>query len=98
MFLLFRKPGFFAINKAWIKLSFGGNTSFYVLFIVEYQFCVGTAFSLDTWNFHRTRTCHLSCLSSLTSQPLCNILNHDKRTPGIITLPLHLLSISWPNL
>ena len=57
MFLLFGKPGFFAINKAWIKLSFGGNTSFYVLFVVEYQFFVGTAFSLDTWNFHRTRTC-----------------------------------------
>ena len=40
VFLLFRKPGFFTINKAWIKLSFGGNTSFYVLFVVEYQFCV----------------------------------------------------------
>ena len=51
MFLLFRKPGFSAINKAWIKLSFGGNTSFKVLFVVEYQFCVVTAFSLDTWNF-----------------------------------------------
>ena len=38
MFLLFGKPGLFAINKAWIKLSFGGITSFYVLFIVEYQF------------------------------------------------------------
>ena len=96
MFLLFGKPGLFAINKAWIKLSFGGNTSFHVLFIVEYQFSVGTAFSLDTWNFHRTRTCCLSCLSSLPSQPLCNVFNHDKRTPGIITLPL--LSISWLNL
>ena len=51
MFLLFGKAGFSAINKAWIKLSFGGNTSFYVLFVVEYQFCVGTAFSLDTWKF-----------------------------------------------
>ena len=38
MFLLFGKPGLFAINKAWINLSFGGITSFYVLFVVEYQF------------------------------------------------------------
>ena len=37
MFSLFGKTGLFAINKAWIKLSFGGNTSFYVLFVVEYQ-------------------------------------------------------------
>ena len=35
VFLLFVKPGCFAINKAWIKLSFGGNTSFHVLFVVE---------------------------------------------------------------
>ena len=61
--LLFGKTVLFAINKAWIKLSFGGDTSFYVLFIVEYQFSVGTAFSLDTGNFCHTRTCHLSCLS-----------------------------------
>ena len=62
VFLLFGKTGLFAINKAWIKLSFGGDTSFYVLFIVEYQFSVGTAFSLDTGYFCHTRTCHLSCL------------------------------------
>ena len=36
VFLLFGKPGLFAINKAWIKLSFGGNTT--LLFVVEYQF------------------------------------------------------------
>ena len=35
MLLLFMKHGFFAINKAWIKLSFGGNTLFHVLFVVE---------------------------------------------------------------
>ena len=69
MLLLFGKTLLFAINKAWIKLSLCGDTSFNVLFIVEYQFCAGTSFSLDTWrNFH-TRTCHLSCLAS----PLCNI-------------------------
>ena len=33
--LLLDKLGFFAINTAWIKLSFGGNTSFHVLFIVK---------------------------------------------------------------
>ena len=38
MFLLFGIGVLFAINKAWIKLSFGGDTSFNVLFIVEYQF------------------------------------------------------------
>ena len=38
MFSLFGKTGLFAINKAWIKLSFGGDTSFNVLFLVEYQF------------------------------------------------------------
>ena len=62
VFLLFGKTGLFAINKARVKLSFGGDTSFYVLFVVEYQFSVGTAFSLDTGNFCHTRTCHLSCL------------------------------------
>ena len=67
MFSLFGKTGLFAINKAWIKLSFDGDTSFYVLFVVEYQFCAWTAFSLDTWNFHQTGTCPLSCLSSLAS-------------------------------
>ena len=35
MLSLFIKPGILAINKAWIKLSFGGNTSFNVLFIVD---------------------------------------------------------------
>ena len=54
MFLLFGKSGLFAINKAWIKLSFGGDTSFNVLFIVEYQFSVGTAFSLDIGKFCHT--------------------------------------------
>ena len=57
----------FSIDKAWIKLSFGGDTSFNVLFIVEYQFSVGTAFSLDTGNFCHTQTCRLSCLSSPSS-------------------------------
>ena len=65
--LLFGKTLLFAINKAWIKLSFGGDTSFYVLFVVEYQFSVGTAFSLDNGNFCHTRTCRLSCLSSPAS-------------------------------
>ena len=63
MVSLFGKTVLFAINKAWIKLSIGGDTSFNVLFIVEYQFSVGTAFSLDTGNFCHTRTCCLSCLS-----------------------------------
>ena len=67
MVSLFGKTVLFAINKAWIKLLFAGDTSFYVLFVVEYQFSVGTAFSLDTGNFYHTRTCHLSCLSSPTS-------------------------------
>ena len=46
--LVFRKTQLFAINKAWIKLSLGGDTLFHVIFIVEYHFCVGTSFSLDT--------------------------------------------------
>ena len=96
MFSLFGKPVLFAINKAWIKLSFGGDTSFYVLFIVEYQFSAWTAFSLDTWNFYQTRTCRLSFLSSPASHYVTFSIHHDKRTPGIITLPL--LSIPWPNL
>ena len=67
MFLLFMKPGFLAINTAWIKLSLGGNTLFYVLFPVEYQFCLGTSFSMDTWRNYFSRTCRLSCLASLPS-------------------------------
>ena len=67
MFSVFGKPVLFAINKAWINLSNGGDTSFNVLFIVEYQFSDGTSFSLDTWNFCNTRTCRLSCLSSPAS-------------------------------
>ena len=63
MISVFRKSVLFAINKAWIKLSIGGDTSFNVLFIVEYQFSVGTSFSLDTGKFCHTRTCHLSCLA-----------------------------------
>ena len=69
MVLLFGKTVLFAINKAWIMLSLGGDTSFNVLFIVEYQFSAGTSFSLDTCKNCHTRTCHLSCLAS----PLCNI-------------------------
>ena len=69
MLLLFMKTLLFAINKAWIKLSLDGDTSFNVLFIGEYQFCAGTPFSLDTWRICHTRTCRLSCLAS----PLCNI-------------------------
>ena len=64
MLLLFMKHGFFAINKAWIKLSFGGDTLLHVLFVVEYQFCLGTSFSMDTWRIHFSRTCRLSCLAS----------------------------------
>ena len=66
MFSVIGKPLLFAINKAWINLSNGGHTSFNVIFIVEYQFSVGTSFSLDTGNFCHTRTCRLSCLSSPT--------------------------------
>ena len=69
MLLLFGKTVLFAINKAWITLSLGRDTSFNVLFVVEYQFCAGTSFSLDTWKNCHTRTCRLSCLPS----PLCNI-------------------------
>ena len=47
MLLLFGKTVLFAINKAWITL----DTSFYVLFIVEYQFCAGTSFVLEL-HFH----------------------------------------------
>ena len=64
VFLVFRKTQLFAINKAWIKLSLGGDTLFHVIFIVEYQFCVGTSFSLDTWRIYHSRTCRLSCLAS----------------------------------
>ena len=63
MVSVFRKSVLFAINKAWIKLSIGGDTSFNVLFVVEYQFSVGTSFSLDTGKFCHTRICHLSCLA-----------------------------------
>ena len=69
VFLVFGKTLLFAINKAWIKSSLGGDTLFNVLFIVEYLFCAGTSFSLDTWRICHTRTCRLSCLSL----PLCNI-------------------------
>ena len=48
MLSLFGKTELFAINMAWIKLSLGGNSLFHVLFIVEYQFCLGTLFSMDT--------------------------------------------------
>ena len=65
--LLFGKTVLFAINKAWIKLSFGGDTSFNVLFVVEYQFSAGTLFSLDPWKYCHTRTCRLSCLASPAS-------------------------------
>ena len=51
---LFGKTALFAIKKAWIKLSLGGDTSFNVLFVVEYQFSAGTSFSLDTWNYCHT--------------------------------------------
>ena len=69
MVLLFGKTVLFAINKAWIMVSLGGDTSFNVLFVVDYQFSAGTSFSLDTWKKCHTRTCHLSCLAL----PLCNI-------------------------
>ena len=51
MFSVFGISVLFAINKAWINLSNGGDTSFNVLFIVEYHFSVGTSFSLDTGKF-----------------------------------------------
>ena len=63
----FRKYVFLALITAWIYLSNGGDTSFCVLFIVEYQFTLGTSFSLDTGIFCHTRTCHQSCLSSCLS-------------------------------
>ena len=65
VFLLFGKKELFAINRAWIKLSLGANSLFHVLFIVEYQFCLGTSFSMDTWRTYFSRTCHLSCLTAL---------------------------------
>ena len=61
---VFGKSVLFAITKAWINLSNGGDTSFNVLFVVEYHFSVGTSFSLDTGKFCHTRICHLSCLVS----------------------------------
>ena len=63
MFSLFGKTELFAINKAWIKLSLGRNSLFHVIFVVEYQFCLGTSFSIDTWRIHFSRTCRLSCLA-----------------------------------
>ena len=51
MFSVFGISVLFAINKAWINLSNGGDTSFNVLFIVEYHFSVGTSFSLETGEF-----------------------------------------------
>ena len=53
MLLLFEKLYYLPLIGAWIMLSLGGDTSFNVLFIVEYQFCAGTSFSLDTW-----KNCH----------------------------------------
>ena len=47
MLLLFGKTVLFPINKAWITLSLG------VMFVVEYQFCAGTSYSLDIW-----KNCH----------------------------------------
>ena len=63
----FGKYVFLAIITAWIYLPNGGDTLFCVLFIVEYQFTVGTSFLLDTGIFCHTRTCHQSCLSSCLS-------------------------------
>ena len=50
----FGKYVFLAIITAWIYLSNDGDTLFCVLFIVEYQFTVGTSFSLDTEIFCHT--------------------------------------------
>ena len=82
--LLFGKTVLFAINKAWITLSFGGDTSFNVLFIVDYQFSAGTSFSLDTWKNCHTRTCCLSCLAL----SLCNI---SKK------LQIMIISVQWTH-
>ena len=46
---VFGKTQLFAINTAWINMSLGGNSSFHVLFSMEYQFCVGTSFAMDIW-------------------------------------------------
>ena len=35
VFLVFGKTQLFAINKAWINMSLGGNTLFHVIFFVE---------------------------------------------------------------
>ena len=43
----FGKYVVFAIITAWIYLSNGGDTLFCVLFVMEYQFSVGTSFSLE---------------------------------------------------
>ena len=44
----FGKYVFLAIIMAWIYLSNGGDTLFWVHFVLEYQVSVGTSFSLDT--------------------------------------------------
>ena len=67
MLSLLGKTELFAINTAWIKLSLGGNSLFHVLFIMEYLFCLGTSFSMDTWRTYFSRTWHLSCLASSPS-------------------------------
>ena len=46
---VFGKTQLFAINTAWINMSLGGNSSFHVLFSMEYQFCLGTSFAMDIW-------------------------------------------------
>ena len=75
---VFGKTQLFAINTAWINMSLGGNSLFHVLFIMEYQFCVGTSFAMDIWqNLFFIRTCRLPCLSS-TSRNYVTLLGNVK--------------------
>ena len=74
---VFGKNELFAINTAWINLSLGGNSLFHVLFIMEYQFCLGTSFTMDTGKTYFSRTCRLSCLPS-TSRNYVTLLGNVK--------------------
>ena len=73
---VFGKNELFAISKAWINLSLAGNILFHVLFIMDYQFCLETSFTMDTWKNYFSRTCRLPCLS--TSRNYATLLGNGK--------------------
>ena len=74
---VFGKNELFAISKAWINLSLGGNSLFHVFFIMDYQLCLGTSFTMDIWKNYFSPTCRLPCLSS-TSRNYVTLLGNVK--------------------